>query len=174
MIDCQARRELVVDSSPEALFDIVADVKNHHKLAGSGEVQSIRKVTEGPVGVGTVMEANEKLPVADQSMGGGRQLCSGNTRSAQLHLVDIGSRRSTGSSYPVVLQFRRSGGGHESSSRCGSRLWPPNGPADDRVGGKLRSDTRSICTFRHGEDPTEPEGSCRKLSLGARGMRKRP
>ena len=58
----------MVNSSPEALFDIVADVENHHQLAGSDEVQSIREVTEGPVSFGTIVEANEKLPVGDQSM----------------------------------------------------------------------------------------------------------
>ena len=68
MIDFQARKETFVNASPEAAFDIVADVANHNKLAGSGEVLTVRKLTDGPVGFGTVIEANEKLPVADQSM----------------------------------------------------------------------------------------------------------
>ena len=68
MIDWQASKEALIQAPSKALFDIVSDVAKHNELAGSGEVLRVRKITDGPVGVGTVIEADEKLPVGDESM----------------------------------------------------------------------------------------------------------
>lgn len=55
------RKETVVDASPQAVFDIVADPTRHPELAGSGEVLDVQKLTEGPVTVGTRFQAREEL-----------------------------------------------------------------------------------------------------------------
>ncbi len=68
MVDFQAKKEAFIKATPEALFKIVADFTKHNELAGSGEIVTIRQVTDGPVGFGTTLEATEKLPVGDQVM----------------------------------------------------------------------------------------------------------
>lgn len=62
MMLAHIRKETVVEASPQAVFDIVADLTRHPELAGSGEVLSVRKVTEGPVDVGTRFQAREDVP----------------------------------------------------------------------------------------------------------------
>ena len=54
-------KEAVLNSSPEKIFDILADVERHSDLAGSGEVAGVRKLTEGPVIAGTRFEAAEDV-----------------------------------------------------------------------------------------------------------------
>lgn len=54
-------REAVINASPEKIFDTLADVERHAELAGSGEVLTVRKLTDGPVGVGTHFEADEDI-----------------------------------------------------------------------------------------------------------------
>ena len=68
MLDFQASKEISVKASPEAVFDIVSDFTKHAELAGSGEVLRIRKLTEGPVGLGTMIEADESINVGGQQM----------------------------------------------------------------------------------------------------------
>ena len=68
MVDFQAKKEAFIKATPEALFNIVTDFAKHNELAGSGEIVTIRQVTDGPVGFGTTVEATEKLPVGDQVM----------------------------------------------------------------------------------------------------------
>ena len=54
-------RETVIPASPERVFEILADVERHSELAGSGEPEAIRLLTEGPVRVGTRFEADENI-----------------------------------------------------------------------------------------------------------------
>ena len=68
MIDFQSSNEISIKASPEAVFDIVSDLTRRDKLAGSGEVLRIRKLTEGPVGMGTLIEADEHIELGDQKM----------------------------------------------------------------------------------------------------------
>ncbi len=53
--------ERYVDVPPEAVFAIVGDVASHATLAGSGEVKSVRVLTDGPIRVGTEFEADEEI-----------------------------------------------------------------------------------------------------------------
>lgn len=59
MFSC--RREIVVNATPERVFSIISDVERHADLAGSKEVLKVRKLTPGPVGMGTEFEADEDI-----------------------------------------------------------------------------------------------------------------
>lgn len=50
-----------VAAPPEQVFAVLADVAHHDRLAGSGEVKSIRVLGDGPVQVGTEWEADEEI-----------------------------------------------------------------------------------------------------------------
>lgn len=68
MADFHVSRDTTVDASPEAVFAIVSDQEQHKRLAGSGELVDIRKVTPGPIGLGSVFEANESIQFGDRRM----------------------------------------------------------------------------------------------------------
>ena len=68
MIDLHATKEAVINASPQAVFDIVSDLARHKELAGSGELVNVRKLTEGPVGLGSMIEADEHIELGDQVM----------------------------------------------------------------------------------------------------------
>ena len=59
MFSCS--RQTSISAPAEKVFDILADVERHSELAGSDEVLTIRKLTEGPVAVGTRFEADEDI-----------------------------------------------------------------------------------------------------------------
>jgi hypothetical protein len=61
MLLFKAREEVTIKAKPQLIFDIVGDISRHNELAGSGEVLRIRKITEGPVAVGTRFEADEDI-----------------------------------------------------------------------------------------------------------------
>lgn len=61
MLGFQHREETVVDATPDAVFAIVADLSGHAELAGSGEVKALRRVDDGPLGVGATFEADEEI-----------------------------------------------------------------------------------------------------------------
>ena len=63
MLGFQHREEVTVHASPQSVFAIVSDVAGHPKLAGSGEVKTLRRVDDGPVGVGAKFEAEEEIRV---------------------------------------------------------------------------------------------------------------
>lgn len=68
MADYHYSTEATIPASPQSLFDAVADFAGHSKLAGSDEVVSISVVGSGPVGFGTMYEAQEKVRVGEDSM----------------------------------------------------------------------------------------------------------
>jgi hypothetical protein len=63
MLGFSNREEATVSATPEAIFAIVSDLASHADLAGSGEVQSVRRVDDGPLGVGARFEADEEIRV---------------------------------------------------------------------------------------------------------------
>ena len=63
MLGFRHREEITVRADPEAVFAIVGDVANHPRLAGSGEVKTLRMVSDAPVGVGAKFEADEEIRV---------------------------------------------------------------------------------------------------------------
>jgi hypothetical protein len=68
MIDFHAVKETKISASPEAVFDVVSDLNRHKELAGSEELVNIRMLTSGPVGLGTMIEADESIHLGDQHM----------------------------------------------------------------------------------------------------------
>ena len=68
MPDLHAQKETDIKASPEVVFDILSDITKHNELAGSGEVLTIRKLSDGQVGLGTVFEADESINIAGQTM----------------------------------------------------------------------------------------------------------
>ncbi len=58
-----ARKEITINAPIETVFKFAGDITQHTRLAGSGEVKAIRKLTEGPVKVGTTFEADEDIPM---------------------------------------------------------------------------------------------------------------
>lgn len=68
MSDFQARTESIIQAPPQVVFDIVSNLVAHNELAGSGEVLRVRMLSQGPVGLGTSIEAEESLSVGDQRM----------------------------------------------------------------------------------------------------------
>ncbi len=66
MSDFQANREISINAPPETVFGIICDFGRHKELAGLGELVNVRKLTEGPVGLGSMFEANESVHMGDQ------------------------------------------------------------------------------------------------------------
>ena len=54
-------REIAIAAKPQKLFELIADLERHTEWSGSGEVSNVRKITEGPVRVGTRFQADEEL-----------------------------------------------------------------------------------------------------------------
>ncbi len=50
------------------VFDILNDVAGHNELAGSGEVLTIRQMTDGPIGLGSIGEADERFVIGGEAM----------------------------------------------------------------------------------------------------------
>jgi uncharacterized protein YndB with AHSA1/START domain len=57
MYEHEERRH--IDATPEELFALLADVEHHDSLAGSGEVRTVRVLTDGAVHEGSEWEADE-------------------------------------------------------------------------------------------------------------------
>jgi hypothetical protein len=68
MVDFHAVKETVVNASPEEVFAIVSDFSKHQELAGSGELVTVRILTQGATDVGTTIEADEAIDLGDQHM----------------------------------------------------------------------------------------------------------
>jgi uncharacterized protein YndB with AHSA1/START domain len=61
MLGFHNREETTVNASPESVFAIVSDLTGHAELAGSGEVKALRRVDDGPPGIGARFEADEEI-----------------------------------------------------------------------------------------------------------------
>jgi uncharacterized protein YndB with AHSA1/START domain len=59
MYEHEERR--TVQATPEEVFALLSYFATHPALAGSGEVQGVRLITDGPLGVGTAWEADEQV-----------------------------------------------------------------------------------------------------------------
>src|SRR6266704_3966966 len=61
MLGFAKRDQATVAAPPEAVFGIVSDLASHADLAGSGEVNAVRKIGDTPLGVGAKFEADEQI-----------------------------------------------------------------------------------------------------------------
>ena len=67
MLDFPYSSEITINTSPQAIFDIVSNPDRHIELAGSDELNKMRKEPDGPVGTGTHFFAEETVKMADGS-----------------------------------------------------------------------------------------------------------
>lgn len=58
------RCDIVIAAPPPAVFAVVGDLGGTPTWAGSGHIQSIAKVTDGPTGVGTRYRSSEKITMS--------------------------------------------------------------------------------------------------------------
>jgi uncharacterized protein YndB with AHSA1/START domain len=65
MADFSYSAEISINASPQKIFDIVSDPARHAELAGSNELNTVRKEPSGPVGLGTHILAEETVVMAD-------------------------------------------------------------------------------------------------------------
>jgi hypothetical protein len=61
MLGFSNREEMTMNATPETIFAIVSDLSSHATLAGSGEVNAVRRVDNGPLGIGATFEADEEI-----------------------------------------------------------------------------------------------------------------
>jgi uncharacterized protein YndB with AHSA1/START domain len=64
MLVYQHKEQRVLTATPEAVFDLLGDPAQHPRLAGSGEVKTVRLRDDQPTGVGSSFEADEEIRVA--------------------------------------------------------------------------------------------------------------
>ena len=55
MVDFHANKDIVVNASPEAIFSPVSDLPKHQELHGSGESVEVRKLTQGPTALDSMV-----------------------------------------------------------------------------------------------------------------------
>ncbi|MBI1377816.1 MAG: hypothetical protein GC157_10095 [Frankiales bacterium] len=64
MLIYQHMQQRVVPAAAKAVFDVVGDLAQHPRLAGSGEVKTVRLLGDRVVGVGSRFEADEEIRIA--------------------------------------------------------------------------------------------------------------
>ena len=66
MSDFQAKREISINAPVETVFEIISDFARHKELAGLSELVSVRQLTEGPIGLGSMFEVSESINMGEQ------------------------------------------------------------------------------------------------------------
>lgn len=61
MLTYEHEERRTIEATPEEVFAVLSDVSAHARLAGSGEIKTIKVLTEGPMGPGTAWDAEEKI-----------------------------------------------------------------------------------------------------------------
>ncbi len=68
MSDFQATREISINATPETVFRIISDFTRHRELAGLGELVKVQILTDGPIGLGAMIEADEAVQMSDNTI----------------------------------------------------------------------------------------------------------
>ena len=68
MSDFQANHEISINAPPETVFGIISDFTRHKELAGLRELVNVRSLTEGPIGLGSVIEADESVQMGPNTI----------------------------------------------------------------------------------------------------------
>ena len=68
MSDFQTTREISINATPETVFGIISDFTRHKELAGLGELVNVRILTDGPIGLGSMIEADEAVQMGDNTI----------------------------------------------------------------------------------------------------------
>ncbi len=67
MLDFSNSAEVLINASPQEIFDIVSNPDNHIELAGSDELKTMTQQPPGPVGLGTRFIAEEIVVMGNGS-----------------------------------------------------------------------------------------------------------
>ncbi len=67
MLDFACKTDVLIDASPQVVFDIISDPSRHVELAGSGELNTLEQDPPGQIWPGTRLHAEETLMLADGS-----------------------------------------------------------------------------------------------------------
>ena len=68
MSDFQSTQEISINSSPETVFGIVSDFARHKEFAGLKELVNVRNLTEGPIGLGSIIEVDEAVQMGPNTI----------------------------------------------------------------------------------------------------------
>jgi hypothetical protein len=68
MSDFQTSQEISINVTPETVFGIVGDFDRHKEIAGLSELVNVRKLTDGPTGLGSTIEASEAVQMGDNTI----------------------------------------------------------------------------------------------------------
>ena len=68
MSDFQTTQEISINATPETVFGIISDFTRHKELAGLGELVNVRILTDGPIGLGSMIEADEAVQMGDNTI----------------------------------------------------------------------------------------------------------
>ena len=68
MSDFQAIQEISINASRGSVFGVVSDFTRHKELAGLGELVNVRILTEGPTGLGSMIEADESVQMGENTI----------------------------------------------------------------------------------------------------------
>ena len=65
MSDFQTSQEISINASRETVFGIISDFTRHKEIAGLEELVNVRIKTAGPIGLGSMIEADEAVQMGD-------------------------------------------------------------------------------------------------------------
>lgn len=68
MSDFQSTQEISINASPETVFGIVSDFARHREFAGLKELVNVRNLTEGPIGLGSIIEVDEAVQMGPNTI----------------------------------------------------------------------------------------------------------
>lgn len=68
MSDFQTTQEISINASPETVFGIISDFARHKEFAGLKELLNVRNLTEGPIGLGSIIEVDEAVQMGPNTI----------------------------------------------------------------------------------------------------------
>ena len=68
MSDFQTTQEISINASPETVFGIISDFARHKEFAGLNELLNVRNLTEGPIGLGSIIEVDEAVQMGPNTI----------------------------------------------------------------------------------------------------------
>ena len=68
MSDFQTTQEISINASPETVFGIISDFAQHKEFAGLKELVNVRNLTQGPIGLGSIIEVDEAVQMGPNTI----------------------------------------------------------------------------------------------------------
>ena len=118
MLGFRNREEANVDAPPEAVFAVVSDLASHAGLAGSGEVNAVRRLDDGPLGVGATFQGRRGDPRRRPHDEDDGRVQDRRIRPANHRVVDIDAiRAAQAAAHPMVVPALTASRWHPCPSR---------------------------------------------------------